>query len=153
MTLPVRRSSNPLTRWDPLREFDDLQARMSRLMGSVFGSGDGPQQTVWTPLADVTETDDAYLVDLDLPGVRADEVDVETTGNELIVSGEFKESKRDGAARSRGRRVGRFEHRTILPQNANVENISAELNNGILTIRVPKSGTTKPRRIAVTPRQ
>jgi HSP20 family protein len=142
-----------LSRWDPLREFDDLQNRMSRLMASVFGSGDGSQQAVWTPLADVTETDDAYLVDLDLPGVRADEISVETTGNELIVSGEFKERGRDGAARSRGRRVGRFEHRTILPQNADVEHINAELTDGILTIRVPKRETATPRRISVNTRQ
>jgi HSP20 family protein len=153
MTLPGRRSPNPLARWDPLREFDELQARMSRLMGSVFGSGDEPQQAIWTPLADVTETADAFLVDVDLPGVRADEVTVEATGNELIVSGEFKVNPRDGAARSRGRRVGRFEYRTTLPQNADVDRISAELNDGILTIRIPKREAAKSRRVTVNTRQ
>jgi HSP20 family protein len=153
MTLPVLRSSSPLGRWDPLREFDELQERMSRLMASMIGSapgvGDGAG-AAWTPLADVTETDDAYLVEVDLPGVKRDDITVETTGNELTIAGEFKEKEKVGWLRTRTRRVGRFEYRTLLPAHVDADEITADLSEGVLTVRVPKSEAAKPRRIAIS---
>lgn len=150
MTLPVRRELSPLRRWDPLRELDDFHERMSQLMSSVFGATPwvGESQ-IWTPLADVSETDDAYLVEVDLPGVKRDDIDVEVTGNELVITGEFKERERTGWLRSRTRRVGRFEYRTMLPQDVNSEQISAELSDGVLTVQVPKTEAAKPRRIPI----
>ena len=69
MTLPVVRDSQPAARWDPCAEFGDLYDRMGALMGPVLG---GPARQlaalVWSPLADVSETEDAYLIEADLPG-------------------------------------------------------------------------------------
>lgn len=151
MTLPARRELSPLRRWDPLRELDDFHERMSQLMSSVFGMTPwmGERQ-MWTPLADVYETDDAYLVEVDLPGVKRDDVDVEVTGNELVITGEVKERERTGWMRSRTRRVGQFEYRTTLPQDVNADQISAELSEGVLTVQVPKSEAAKPRRIPIS---
>jgi HSP20 family protein len=146
MTLPMLR--RPLGRWDPLREFDELQDRMNRLMASMFGAFDGRTE-IWTPLADVTETDDAYLVEVEVPGVKRDDISVEVSGNELVISGEYKERERPGVTRSRTRRYGRFEYRTMLPNNINADNISADLAEGVLTVRIPKSEAAKPRRIAI----
>lgn len=75
---------------------------------------------------------------------------VETTGTELRITGELKERERTGWLRSRTRRVGHFEYRTTLPQEIDVDGISAELADGVLTVRVPKSEEVKPRRIQVT---
>ena len=152
MTLPVLRSSSALGRWDPLREFDELNQRMNQLVASVLGNVPGGNALgwAWTPLADVTETDDAYLVEVDLPGVKRDDINVETTGSELAITGEFKEKEKVGFLRSRTRRSGRFEFRTTLPAHVDVDKISADLGDGVLTVRVPKSEVAKPRRIAIS---
>ena len=84
MTLPVPRPSHHLTGWDPLREFDDLHRRMTQLVSAAFGaSGLDDGRSSWTPLADVSETDDAYQVEVELPGVRRDDVEVQVAGREL----------------------------------------------------------------------
>jgi len=144
MTLPVPRSSSPLGRWDPMREFDDLHERMNRLMASVFGDAGTAR---WTPPVDVRETDDAWLVEVDVPGLKRDDITIEASGTELAISGEYQEKER---TRSRTRRVGEFEYRTSLPANIDTEKISADLNDGVLTVKIPKSEVTKPRRIAIT---
>ena len=81
MTLPVVRDSQPAARWDPCAEFEDLYDRMGALMGPVLA---GPARQLadlaWSPLADVSETEDAYLIEADLPGVKQDQVSVEVSG-------------------------------------------------------------------------
>lgn len=106
MTLPMQRSVGHGDRWRPLREFENLYSEMDRLAQSVFGAptGDG----AWLPAADIVETDDAYVIEVELPGVRREDVDVALNGNELVVTGECKERKREGLvppSYSKGRQV------------------------------------------------
>jgi HSP20 family protein len=112
MTLSVKGSAGQ-AQWRPFREFENLYAEMDRLAQSVFGglTGDG----AWLPAADVVETDSAYVIEVELPGVRREDVDVNLNGNELVVTGEVKERKREGLFRRRTRRVssGR-RHRGVL---------------------------------------
>jgi len=151
VTLPVRRPPGPAGRWDPFRELDDLHQRMNQLMSSVFGAPlfDGADGA-WTPLADVSETSDAYIVEIDLPGVKRDDIDIQFSNGVLTISGQIKEKEAAGWQRSRMRRTGRFEYRTTLPQGVDAEKISAELADGVLTVRAPKSETARPRRIPIT---
>lgn len=151
MPLPVRRresssSARPIPRWDPFREFEELQDEMGRLMQSVWP---GPDGGAWTPVADVEETEDAWIVELELPGVDRNDVNVELRDSELVVSGEIKERERRGVIRRRTRRTGQFEYRVLLPGEVNQDQIEANLHNGVLTIRVPKAESAKPRRIEV----
>jgi HSP20 family protein len=67
------------------------------------------------PAPDIVETDSAYVIEVELPGVRREDVDVNLNGNELVVTGEVKERKREGLFRRRTRRVGEFELRVTLP--------------------------------------
>lgn len=151
MTLPVLRTSEHLREWDPLRELDAFHRRMTQLMSAAFdASGLEHWPARWTPPADVSETDDAYQVEVDLPGVQRDDVDVQFSGRELSVSGEFKERERAGLFRTRTRRSGRFEYRALLPQDVDADAITAELADGVLTVRLPKQEAAKPRRIPVT---
>jgi HSP20 family protein len=151
MTLQVARGSQPTARWDPFAEFEDLYDRMGQLMGSVPG---GPVRQVaglpWSPLADVSETDDAYLIEADLPGVRQDQVSVEVSGGDVVISGEITHRERGGVLRRATRRQGRFEYRTMLPADADPEQVSASLADGVLTVRVAKAETARPRRIEIT---
>ena len=150
MTLPVVRNSQPAARWDPFAEFEDLYDRMGQLMGSVVS---GPVRQLaalpWSPLADVSETEDAYLIEADLPGVSQDQVSVEVSGGDVVISGEITSRERAGVLRRATRRQGRFEYRTMLPADADPDQVSASLANGVLTVRVAKAETAKPRRIEI----
>lgn len=149
MTLPVRREqSRPV--WDPFREFQDLYDRMGQLWQSAVPGGGGLFGDVWAPLADLEETDDAYLVEVELPGVKKDDITVELNAGELSVHGEIKEKERTGVLRHRTRRTGQFDYRVTLPQDTDDEHVSAELADGVLAVKVPKAQRAKPRRIEIT---
>jgi HSP20 family protein len=147
MTLPLRRSVGQMDRWDPLREFENLYQQVDRLAQSALGAArdGGP----WLPAGDVSETDDAYLVEIELPGVRREDVDVELYGNELVITGELKERERKGLLRRRTRRVGEFEYRVTLPGDIRADGIKASLDSGVLTVRVPKVDAAKPNKIKI----
>jgi HSP20 family protein len=145
MTLPVLRRSHDLTAWDPFRELDALARHVNSLWESGFGDVDG-----WSPRADVEETDDAYSVEVELPGVRREDIDVELDGGLLTVSGEVEEKERTGILRRRTRRVGLFRYTVTLPGEVDADEVSARLRDGVLTVRVPKSGTAQRRRIPVS---
>ncbi|MET8572896.1 Hsp20/alpha crystallin family protein [Streptomyces sp. NPDC004783] len=126
---------------------------MDQLMHAVFPAGGYPEfgpGEPWAPLADVVDAEDAYLVELELPGVDKDQITVEVAEGELDIHGEIKEKERNGVVRRHTRRMGQFDYRTTLPSNCDTEHISADLTNGVLTVRVPKTETGKEHRIEIT---
>jgi HSP20 family protein len=151
--LPARRRGQNLTVLDPLGEFEDIRDRMGQLMNMAFGNAGlaSLADMPWSPLADVSETDDAYVVQVELPGVSKDQIDVQLQDRELDISGEVKENG-EGKQRQSSRRTGRFEYRTYLPGDVKADQVSAQLADGVLTVTVPKSEAAKPRRIEVQAR-
>ena len=153
MALPVRRTSNvspqPLQRWEPFRELEQLQEHMDRLMQGVWSPAGGGNGGAWMPVTDIEETDDAWVVEAELPGVDRKDVNVEMRDSELIVSGDIKEKERKGVLRRQTRKTGEFEYRVTLPGDSDAEHIEANLHDGVLTVRVPKTEQAKPRRIEV----
>jgi HSP20 family protein len=149
MTLPVRRNGDTTTSWDPLAEIDRLNRQLQGYLDSwkTFPSmlGDG-----FTPLADVEETDEAYQVEIELPGVKKGDVDIEVAGRRLTVSGERKEKERVGILRRRTRSVGRFYYEVVLPGEVDEDAIHASLDEGVLTVTVPKAASDRPRRIRIS---
>lgn len=156
MALAVRRTSSsmpqPPQRWEPFQELEQLQEQMDRLMQGAWSPGVG-NGGVWMPLADIEETEDAWIVEAEVPGVDRKDVNVELRDSELIITGELKEKERKGILRRRTRRTGRFEYRVILPSEANADHIEANMHDGVLTVRVPKAERAKPHRIEVTAAQ
>ncbi|MCW2504410.1 MAG: heat-shock protein [Actinomycetia bacterium] len=150
--LATRTARPSVIRLAPIREFEDIYDRLGQLMGAALGDT-GLMPSVadmpWIPQADVSENDDAYVVELDVPGAQRDKIDVQVDDREVVVTGEIPEQKRD-RRHSRGRRYGRFEFRTVLPGEVNAERVSAQLHDGVLTITVPKAETSKPRHIEVS---
>ena len=147
MALPVRRRDSapqPAERWDPVREFEQLQERMGQLMGVSNGSAP------WTPPIDIVETDDEWIVEAELPGVDRDDVNVEVRDGEVAITGEIKERERKGILRRRTRRVGAFDLEVTLPGQVEPENVDASLRDGVLTVRIPKPDSAKARRIEVS---
>ena len=147
MTLPVRRTGQPGA-WRPFRGFEDIYSEFDRLVQSVMGGS--PGDGTWMPAADVVETDCAYVVEIELPGVRREDINVELDGNELIVTGEVKQREREGLLRRRTRRVGSFELRVTLPGELRADDVEASLAHGVLNVYVPKAQSTKPNKINVT---
>jgi HSP20 family protein len=146
MTLSMPSTSRMTARWDPFRELDELYKQMNHLLEAGVGTEGA---TRWVPLADVEETDDAYTIEMELPGVKQDDVDIEVNGRELTVSGEVKEKERAGILRRRTRKVGEFSYSVTLPMEIDAENVSASLDGGILTIRVPKSQRERSRHVTI----
>ena len=155
--LPVRRSGRTPTVVNPSREFEDIYDRMGQLMNFAFGLTPAALDDMpWAPLADLSETDDAYVVKAELPGVNKDQVSIELQDRELVISGEIpgpESEPGDGDGRRRhhsSRRTGRFELRTYLPGDVNADAITAQLSDGVLSVTVPKSEAAKPRKIEIT---
>jgi HSP20 family protein len=151
--LPERRSTETPQRWEPFRELEQVSDRMRRLLEQTFGgfadTSGFTEQFGWTPSVDIEETDDAYVFEAELPGVKREHVDIELVGNELAVTGEIKERERMGNLRRRMRRMGRFDYRVRLPDQVDGDKIDADLKDGVLTIRVPKAERAQRRRIEV----
>ena len=142
--------TSTLTRYDPFAEFNRLTRQLTQLVDDRWP--DAPPlmgRDGFSPPADVEETDDAYLVELDLPGVDKKDIDVETSGRRLVVQGERKEKERTGMLRWQTRTVGRFRYEVVLPDQIDGGAIEATMKDGVLRLRVPKSKTADRRRIEV----
>jgi HSP20 family protein len=153
--LPVHRGGRNTNTMavNPSREFEDIYDRMGQLMNFAFGLTPAVLADMpWAPLADLSETDDAYVVKAELPGVNKDQVNIQMQDRELVISGEVPEAESgNGSRRHRSsRRTGRFELRTYLPGDVNADAVTAQLSDGILTVTVPKSEVAKPRKIEIT---
>jgi HSP20 family protein len=149
MALPVRRSTD-VQAWNPFRELDDLHERMSRLLESTFGGNGSSTVTGWAPPVDIEETDDAFVVEAELPGVKREDITVDMQDNELSIHGEIKERERTGVLRRQTRRTGEFDYRVVLPGQVNADDVEAHLQEGLLRVEVRKAEKAKPRRIEVT---
>jgi HSP20 family protein len=134
--------------WNPLSELGQLNERMRRMLDQTFG-GMLDEPAGWIPAVDIEELEDTYVVEAEVPGVKREDVNIEVSGNELTISGETKEREREGVTRRRMRRVGKFEFRVMLPSEVNPEGVEAKLNDGVLTVRIPKAAGAKRRRIEV----
>ncbi|MEU9849605.1 Hsp20/alpha crystallin family protein [Streptomyces sp. NPDC047985] len=96
------------------------------------------------------DTDDAYVIEAELPGVERDDVDIDIdiSGRELRIRGDLKEREREGVLRRSTRRTGHSEYHTLLPSDVRSDDVSATLGDGVLTVTVPKAQTVKPRHAA-----
>jgi HSP20 family protein len=139
-----------LVRWDPFREMASLQNDMSRLMTSVFGTGNGESRS-WIPAVDVWETEDEIVYAFDLPGIPEDQISVELENGGLTISGERERT--DEVSQDRlyryERRFGSFSRTIGLPQGVSEDSIQADYKDGVLEVHVQKPEQPKPRRIQI----
>lgn len=146
--VPERRNAADMQRTTPLSDLELMSERMRRMLDQTFG-GLLAEPIGWSPPVDIEEQDDAYVVEAELPAVKREDVDIELVGNELTISGEIKEREREGILRKRTRRIGRFEYRVKLPDQTDPEQVDAKLQDGVLTVRIPKAQRAERRRIEV----
>jgi HSP20 family protein len=151
--VPERRPAAAPERWEPFGELEQVTQRMRRMLDQTFGGIGWPPLLTdavgWSPLVDIEEQDDAYILEAELPGVKREDIDIEVVGNELAITGEVSERERKGTLRRRMRRTGRFEYRVRLPDQVDPAKIQASLDQGVLTVRVPKAERAERRKIAI----
>jgi HSP20 family protein len=81
--------------------------------------------------------------------VKREEVQIEQIGNELAISGEFKEKEHTGVLRKQTRRTGQFAYRVVLPEQVDTEMVQAKLSDGVLTVTIPKSTKAAHKKIEI----
>ena len=139
---------NSVTRWNPFRDFDDLFANLSGLPSNEWRA---TARSEWLPPVDISETADAYQIEMELPAIAIEDISVHVKDGVLSVSGERKQTiERDDVSRHRvERRYGSFSRSFRLPEDVNAETISAKAKDGVLTLTVAKREEVTPRRIEV----
>ena len=138
----------PVQRYQPFHELEEIQQQTAQLLEQMMGAAPDVVRP-WIPDVDIEETEDAWIIEAEVPGVDKKDVDVELRDSELIIAGEIKEKERKGILRRQTRKTGEFEYRVTLPGQSDPDRIEANLHDGVLTVRVPKTETAKPKRIEV----
>ena len=146
-TLTPRRSGTARTepRTGLLEEVEDAMSRLWDVGGNGWTFGTS------IPSLDISETDKAVEVKLDVPGVTAKEIDIQLNGNLLTVSGERKEEqeKKGKTFHRIERRYGNFSRSITLPCSVQEDEVAAEYRDGVLAITLPKTEEAKSRKITV----
>ena len=148
--LTRHRSSVPTT-------IDRLREEFDRALQNWWSAGDFEELAAggdWQPSVDISESEDALEVKVDLPGIKPEDVDISVTDNRLTIQGERKEEKetKDKTVHRVERRYGSFLRSIALPPGAEPDKVSAESDNGVITVTVPKAAEAKAKKIAVKPR-
>jgi HSP20 family protein len=134
-----------MLKWAPLRELDSMERRMRRMFDDL---GFAP---MLLPATDVYETDEEYVVELEVPGFGENELGIEVTDHLLTVKGERNETKeqQEKTFRLRERLEREFERRFELPREADTEHVRAKFARGVLEVHAPKIAASKPKRIEI----
>jgi HSP20 family protein len=150
-----------MTRWDPfqdLRSAQDEMAQMSPMLAHALGlhaqqASGRATTTAWAPAVDISERKDAYLVTVELPGLKAEDLDITMEDGLLTIQGErqFTSESSEQQFHRVERRYGAFRRSITLPAHVTAEGIQASVEDGVLQILVPKAEEAKPKRIQVNP--
>jgi len=146
-----------LTRWNPTSESANLSQRMERLFDEMVGRGlwrTGEENTLrgsWVPAINILEREDAIVIQADLPGLKAEDVEVTVEEGTLNIRGERKlEEANEGETYHRVERLyGVFERSFTLSNSVDTTKIDARFKNGEMTLTLPKREESKPRTVKI----
>ena len=131
------------TRWDPLRDMLALQEQIGQLVGT-----DAPG---WTPPVDLYETSGAFVLTAELPGLSRDQIEIHAEESRVVLRGERAGGHVPCEQYHRVERGhGRFSRTFLLPEPIDVDSVSADLKDGLLTVTIPKAAGRGTRRVDVT---
>jgi HSP20 family protein len=129
------------TRWDPLRDLLALQEQIGQIVGT-----DAPG---WTPAVDLYETGGAFVLTAELPGLNRDDIEIHAEESRIVIRGERAGQVPCEQYHRVERGHGRFSRAFLLPEPIEVEAVTADLKDGLLTITIPKAGGRGVRRVDV----
>lgn len=135
-----------LTAWDPVRLLDRM---VDDVMNGTFGTATNPRN--YTPEVDVRSNEDRIVFYFDVPGVKKDDLEITLEKGVLTVKGSRQfEPTAEKEQLLLGRSYGNFTRSFSLPDHVDVEKLTARLNDGVLTVELPKLHAAKPRRIEIS---
>lgn len=148
---------NPLstTRWNPFKELAEFERGLERFFGNapmLAGNGEEPiTEKLWEPLTDITEDDKEYLVKVELPEVKKEDVKVTVENGALRISGERKAEKEEKTKKYHRieSSYGSFLRAFTLPDTADGTKVNAEYKDGVLKVHLPKTAEAKPKAVEV----
>lgn len=144
-----------MTRWNPSTGFLTTRDPFARMLESFFGEGLYPSEDVsnrtWMPSVNIRETESAFYVEAELPGLTKKDIDITLENNMLKLSGErrFEKDTNEESYHRVERSYGSFLRTFSLPSQVNSEGVKASFKDGVLTVEVPKAEEAKPRKIAI----
>ena len=140
-----------LVRYEPWSMLDQLRKEMERAFERNGGESGSVVTSDWTPAVDIKESDNAFTIVADIPGVDPKDIEVHMENGILTIKGEReseKKEEKEGYKRVE-RSYGSFYRRFSMPDTANADKIAAKSKNGVLEITIPKNDKVQPRKIAV----
>ena len=141
-----------LIRWEPAREIMTLREAMDRHFDDAFTRPFHTNGGSWgAPAIDLYQTDDEVVVKAAIPGVKADEVQINVTSDVLTIKGEVKQKNevKEKAYHLREQRWGAFERSVALPTDVKADQAKADFEDGVLTITLPKDEKARTKMISI----
>ena len=145
-----------LVKWDPFSELQDMSSRLNRIFGRPpFRTASDHEMMAaadWMPSVDISETDTAYLIKGEIPGVKKEDVKVTVQDGMLTIQGERKQEKEEKGKKFH--RVecsyGSFTRSFRMPGDADEAAVKAEFKDGMLNVTLPKSEKAKPKSVNIS---
>ena len=139
-----------IVRWEPFREMEDMFRQYSPLFARTLRRNGG-EGAIWSPVADITETEKEYLIKAELPEVRKEDVNITLDDGVITITGERRmEKEQKEASEIRVESFyGTFARSFSLPDNIDAGAIQAEQKDGVLKVRIPKTLEAAPKKIAI----
>ncbi len=146
----------PLTRWSPWKELEDMEKRLSTIFGRAPMATTGEKKEAisvaeWSPLVDITEDEKEYIVKAEIPEMKKEDIKINVHDEVLSISGERKYEKEEKGKKYHRveRAYGSFMRSFTLPEDADGSKVNAEYKDGVLKIHLPKSEKAKPKTIEI----
>ncbi len=135
----------------PFEELSRMRRQMDRIMESFLNRPAMGVSAGVYPALNLTEDDNSFYLRAELPGLEANDLQVQATANNVTISGEHRLEAEDGSAKyhRREREAGKFSRAVALPKEIDADRIEARMSNGILVLKIPKAESAKPRRIQI----
>ncbi len=143
------------TRWNTLKDRDELESRLATMFATREATGNGGQEALtvaqWSPVVDITEDEKEYLIKAELPDMKKEDVRLTVENEVLAISGERKfEKEEQGRKYHRIERAyGSFVRSFSLPEDADGSKVTAGFRDGMLQVHLPKSQKSKPKAIEI----
>lgn len=137
--------------WNPWTELETFERALHRVFDLPLSRLFGDHYESWQPRTDVYETDVAYVVEADLPGVTMQDISVQLAGTTVVIAGKRESTHPGGAETQPGveRPCGTFRRAFTLPTAVKSDEVQATYTNGVLTVTIPKTDAARPRQITI----
>lgn len=148
----IRYQLPELSNWSPLDRLASFRDEVNRLFDLSSPTRDSGLFSAWSPALDVYDDKDRFVVSVELPGMKKEDISLSIQDGVLAVSGERKHERegKEGETFRSERYFGRFQRSVTLPAAVDTSKVTASYKDGILAIDLPKSDEAKPKQIEVT---